>query len=448
MEQPTMKKDYDVFISHKTTEDGSIANRLVASLESRGLKCWIAPRDISAGQNYASAIVDGIRSSSVFLMLFSRYANESPDIVREVHQASSCKMPILTVRLDDAKFSPALSYFLSLPQGIGPFGRNETVFDGVFNQVKALLDGTSLPIPTSRKKPKRRIVPLLVVALVVAVSVVSARIWHGDTVQKPFPSTRIEEQTANEVLRVVGNLAAAYQCAAESRLEYINEALDSIDDPSVAESGALFLRKQLNDALDLLEKARPTEDAIAQLNDTPLDVAVYRALFDASKQEIENDLKTLPVTIPFYTSKDNPLSNKDKKGNLQKNKTWMELQSQFFALGVIELLLPVSPGTLAEFKKHAATYTAIPRLAQTWPPDKISLDIEQEAVMQRLQAIVTQLASVVGNENMDYSADRQKHQNTLREAGVTPEKITEIIGHIESEAAKKTYEKWTGKPSD
>ncbi len=271
---------------------------------------------------------------------------------------------------------------------------------------------------------------------------------HDTAAPKTFPSTRAEEQTVNEVLHVVGNLATAYQCAAKARMEFVDGAIASLGSSSGAESDTRLLRKRLNDALDILDKTRPSEEAIAKLADTPLDMAVYRALVESSRMEIEEDLKTLPKTIPFYLRQDNSMSDKDKKACLQKNRVWMELQSRFFALGIIELLQPVSPNVLKEFKRQATTYTAIPRLATTWPSDKDSLDIEQEAVMQQLQAITLELATVVGNQNTDYSAERRKLEETLRKAGATSEEIADILGKIEANAAQKTEETWNGKTSD
>ncbi len=290
-------------------------------------------------------------------------------------------------------------------------------------------------------------------ALAVAIAVMSLAIavpslFTRDIVPKPFPSTRAEEQSVNEVLRVVGNLATAYQGAAKARLEFVDGAINSIGSSGDAEADVPLLRKRLNDSIDIINKVRPSEAAISQLADTPLDAAVYRALFEVSRMEIEEDLKTLPQTIPFYLRKDNSMSMKDRISCLQKNRTWMDLQSRFFALGVIELLQPVSPESLKEFRKLTATFTAIPRLAAAWPPDKDSLDIEQEAVMQQLQAVTTELATLVGNQNMEYSAERRKLEETLREAGATPEEIADILGTIEVEAAKKTEETWNGKPSD
>ncbi len=443
MREGTMR--YDVFISHKTTEDGDIAGRLVDSLESHGLKCWIAPRDIPAGQNYASAIVGGIKQSSVFLLLFSRYANQSDDIVREVQQASRLKRSLLTVRLDNTDFSPALSYFLALPQGVGPFARNESLFEGVFEQVRAMIDGAEVQTSTIvAPKPKRRWRTAIAVALATTV-LVGAGLWQKSR-HRPYPSSRAETQLVNEVIRGVSNLATAYQCAAEARFDFINDAINSLDDPSVAASGALLFKKEMGDALEMLANACPSEDSITKLSDSPIDAATYRSLFDASKQEFEEARKTLSVTIPNYTHGDNPLSRKDRKNCLQQNMKYVELQSQFFALGVIELLQPVSPSALSEFRKHATTYTAIPRLAMSWPSDKEQLDIEQESVMQRLQAIVTQLAAVVGNQNMEYSAERQRLENVLREAGATTDQAAKIIGGITIDAAEKTEKAWAQGP--
>lgn len=428
------KKKYDVFVSHKTAEDGEIARRLVASLESHGLKCWIAPRDIPPGQNYASAIVDGISQSSVFLMLFSRYANQSDDIVRECQQASRLKRPLLTVRLDDAEFCPALSYFLALPQGVGPFARNENLFDGVFEHVRAMIDGSETPVHMPvPPKPKKRLLTAIA-ATIVALGAATTWLWHGQSRPKQFPSTRLEEQTVNEVLRVVSSLTAVYQGATEARTDFIDDALNSLDDPSVAASGALLFKKQMRDAIDKLDHERPSEEAIARLNDTPIDAAVYRGLFDASRQEFEDALRELPVVIPSWTRRDNPMSPKDRKTCLQQKRKWVELESRFFALGVIELLQPISPSAVVEFRKLVPTFTAIPRLSLLWPSDKEQLDIEQEAVMQQLQTIVTQLATVVGNQNMELSAERQKlevsrHDDGTPSAGCNLLAVEEALPH-------------------
>ena len=46
---------HDVFISY-AQEDKPVADAVCALLESKRVRCWIAPRDVLAGQEYAEAI--------------------------------------------------------------------------------------------------------------------------------------------------------------------------------------------------------------------------------------------------------------------------------------------------------------------------------------------------------------------------------------------------------
>ncbi len=50
--------DEQVFISH-SSKDGNIAQSLCEYLECRQVKCFIAPRDIRPGFEYADEIVTG-----------------------------------------------------------------------------------------------------------------------------------------------------------------------------------------------------------------------------------------------------------------------------------------------------------------------------------------------------------------------------------------------------
>ena len=61
---------HDVFISH-STEDKPAADAVCAILEKKGVRCWIAPRDIMPGADWGESIVNAIRTSRVLLLLFS-----------------------------------------------------------------------------------------------------------------------------------------------------------------------------------------------------------------------------------------------------------------------------------------------------------------------------------------------------------------------------------------
>ena len=83
------------------SQDAAVAERLCAALEAAGLRCWIAPRDVRAGESYAAAIVEAINSCRMLVLLLSQGAIDSPHVLREVERASSkrrcCHAPV-TVR--------------------------------------------------------------------------------------------------------------------------------------------------------------------------------------------------------------------------------------------------------------------------------------------------------------------------------------------------------------
>ena len=422
-------KKYDVFISHKTTEDGEIAQRLVASLESHGLKCWIAPRDITAGQNYAFAIVDGIKQSSVFLLLFSQYANQSDDIVREVQQASRLKRPLLTVRLDNTDFSPALSYFLALPQGVGPFARSENLFDGVFEHVRAMLDGTEAPASaTVPPKPKKRWRKAIAVALA-ATALAATGLWLKSR-QHPYPSTRAETQQVNAVISVASNLTTAYESAMEAELSLISEARRSVEvaDPSVYESAVSAFRHSMRETKDALDRAKPDESLLSSLRDSPIDTTVLSALSDMVDFELDDASLNLPQHLGFYVRKDNSMSKADKLHCIDLKKTDCELQSRSFATGVVELFLPVSKEATAEFRKLAPTFVAIPRLSGEWTCDKETLEREQEFILRQLEASANELRAIVGDMNRALGDTMRDFENVLVSMGASQEKVAEMSG--------------------
>jgi TolB-like protein len=106
-----------VFISY-ASQDASVAAALVERLEAEGIACWIAPRDVKAGAQYADAIVRAISSTRAFVLVLSESAIASSHVSKEVERASSKRRPIIALRIDAAPLTPALEYFLSESQWV------------------------------------------------------------------------------------------------------------------------------------------------------------------------------------------------------------------------------------------------------------------------------------------------------------------------------------------
>src|SRR5262245_15926554 len=77
---------YDVFISH-SKEDRLAALAICARFEAEKLRCWIAPRDIPSGADWAESIINALNASRVMVLVFSARSNDSPQVKREVHHA-------------------------------------------------------------------------------------------------------------------------------------------------------------------------------------------------------------------------------------------------------------------------------------------------------------------------------------------------------------------------
>ena len=102
---------HDVFISY-SFKDKTIADAVCAILESKRIRCWIAPRDVLPGENYGSAIIHAIDSSKIMVFVFSGYANDSPDISNELDRAVKNDLIIIPFRIEAIEPSYTLQYYI------------------------------------------------------------------------------------------------------------------------------------------------------------------------------------------------------------------------------------------------------------------------------------------------------------------------------------------------
>lgn len=111
---------HDLFVSY-SQPDRETAFALVQRLETRGIRVWIAPRDVSPAADWAAAIIDAISSARLMLLVFSGNSNDSNQVRREVERAVHKQLPILPFRIEDVLPSKSLEYFLSTQHWMDAF---------------------------------------------------------------------------------------------------------------------------------------------------------------------------------------------------------------------------------------------------------------------------------------------------------------------------------------
>ncbi len=106
-----------VFLSY-AAHDAETANSICQFLESQGVSCWLAPRDVRPGTEYADAIVGAINDAKAVVLVLSGSAVASSHVGREVERAASKHKQIIAFRIDTAPLSRSFEYFLSNSQWI------------------------------------------------------------------------------------------------------------------------------------------------------------------------------------------------------------------------------------------------------------------------------------------------------------------------------------------
>jgi hypothetical protein len=101
-----------VFVSH-ATEDRAIAFRVDTALRRLGIPTWMAERNISPGQRWDDAIVEGINGAWLLVLLYSESAGRSPHVRSEIRLATDRKMALLPVRLDRSPLEKAIEYWIT-----------------------------------------------------------------------------------------------------------------------------------------------------------------------------------------------------------------------------------------------------------------------------------------------------------------------------------------------
>jgi len=165
----------EAFISYASHDKG-VADAVCKALESAGLVCWIAPRNVIPGESFAGAIVHAIDSTKVIVLVLSEHAATSQHVLREVERASSKRHPVIAFRIDLAPMPADLEYFLNTSQWLDASAAGvKHALPKLVDAVKVALTQTSAaaranPHPSSAAKTRRhsgaKIVALSLIAAV------------------------------------------------------------------------------------------------------------------------------------------------------------------------------------------------------------------------------------------------------------------------------------------
>ncbi len=111
---------YSCFISH-SSKDVEFAERLLADLRTKGVRCWFAPEDLKIGDKFRSRIDEAIGEFDRLLLILSQHSITSSWVEDEVEAAlererRENRLVLFPVRLDDAIMQTEVAWAAHLRQ--------------------------------------------------------------------------------------------------------------------------------------------------------------------------------------------------------------------------------------------------------------------------------------------------------------------------------------------
>lgn len=404
-----------IFISH-SSRDAHEAEQLVSYLESRGLSCWLAPRDIPGASAYAEALVDGIDGADLMVVLLSEHANHSQHVIREINRAVDKRKAILPVQMGTFDLSKAMQYYLSHTQWL--------VLDAGVSFEEGLPEIEAAVLrPAARRKEKgasprpvivRRRSPLgfTLLGAFLAALVLLAGLWYGGGGMVLGSSSRLTPEQNNALRELV-----AYE---QMHLAAFNEMLESMR--HVYQESRIYLAGKMSEddwaMLDgllghtmekisgLSAKLRPLADTAAgPLSKTAVSVADARELHTAVGLERDSSINTLEF-LRSCLAPGAVISRERTAKILDIYDKMLDETAKALYFGICELALPVlDTDAIREFRSEGMRYLTFfdASYGAYWNSDAETLKNAQNQALERLERLQDEYGALVGN--MDVTLD-------------------------------------------
>lgn len=178
----------EIFISYRRSDQAK-ADLLHRLLTERGVESWYDAM-LGAGDDWRTKTAQALVDAPVFVLLFSKNAAQSDDIIKELSAATFQKKTVIPVRIEDIHPEGAFLYELASRNWFDAFNNTEARLAVLADQLAALVKGgpealaaasklgARAPLPSPKQKKRGPGLATLGIVTVVAMAVV-AIVWTG-----------------------------------------------------------------------------------------------------------------------------------------------------------------------------------------------------------------------------------------------------------------------------
>ncbi len=191
---------HDIFISY-SSKDKVVADTVVATMETNGMRCWVAPRDIKPGADWAESITKAIDNCTIVLLIFSTNSNQSKRVRDEIFYSIAEEKTLIPFRIENLDPTGAMRLHLSSLHWLDAYQPSWQVHLDKLVGIAADNLERSIPTPVIEEKPpafmdrkpqkKTRKAPLTWVGLSIALLAIMSVtfLWWLSGMEKEEPQS-------------------------------------------------------------------------------------------------------------------------------------------------------------------------------------------------------------------------------------------------------------------
>ena len=206
-----------IFISY-SSKDASLANKLVSYVEEHGYNCWIAPRDITSGEDYTDLINNAIKSCMAVIIIVSDKSIRSQWVKKELTTAVSYNKKLIPFKIQNVVLDGGLEFILNNVQWIDASSNMTSHFPDIIEGLRYVQPANptmTVAQSTSRNKGKNNMIMWgsIAAAAVIAILLVVVAPWSkkGEPQEEPVvevasDTTTLEKNEIEENVRSVINM--------------------------------------------------------------------------------------------------------------------------------------------------------------------------------------------------------------------------------------------------
>lgn len=107
----TSNQSFHVFISYSSS-DKQIADAVRQGLANTGIRCWMAPFNITPGKDWAAEVVSAIETCPIMVLVWTHASMRSPEVSKELGLAMTSGSIVIPFRLENVEPQGSFKYHL------------------------------------------------------------------------------------------------------------------------------------------------------------------------------------------------------------------------------------------------------------------------------------------------------------------------------------------------